>query len=324
MRHLLSCIAVLAAVAAPVAASAQAATATSFPAKPLRMLVPVPAGGPSDFIARQVAQQLSASLGQVVTVENKPGANGLVAAREALAAPADGHTLLYAPGSMIATPLLARGSGLDWARDLAPLGKVGRVPFALAVHPSVPAQTLAEFVRQARQQPNAFNVATSTPSEVLAAAQFMKAAGIQLTRVPYKGGTQALPDLLAGRVQLMFGPLSLLQGQAKSGALRVLAVLEPERNAALPEVPTMAEAGMGGVAVPTWQGVYTAAKAPEAARGRLAADIAAAVARPEMRSELERRMLAPESATPQDLASTITRELAVWSSLVDEYKLTAD
>jgi len=122
----------------------------------------------------------------------------------------------------------------------------------------------------------------------------------------------------------MFGPLSLLQGQAKSGALRVLAVLEPERNAALPEVPTMAEAGMGGVAVPTWQGVYTAAKAPEAARARLAADIAAAVARPDMRSELERRMLAPESATPQDLTSTITRELAVWSALVDEYKLTAD
>ncbi len=324
MRHLISCIAALAALAAPVTASAQAAAATSFPTKPLRMLVPVPAGGPSDFIARQVAQQLSASLGQVVMVENKPGANGLVAAREALAAPADGHTLLYAPGSMIATPLLAKGSGLDWPRDLAPLGKVGRVPFALAVHPGVPAQTLAEFVKQAHQQPNAFNVATSTPSEVLAAAQFMKATGIQLTRVPYKGGTQALPDLLAGRVQLMFGPLSLLQGHAKSGALRVLAVLDPERSAALPEVPTMAEAGMGSVAVPTWQGVYTAAKAPEAAPARLAADIAAAVARPEMRNELEHRMLAPEGATPQDLTSIITRELAVWSALVEEYKLTVD
>ena len=185
---------------------AQTATPASFPTKPLRMLVPVPAGGPSDFIARQVAQQLGTSLGQVVTVENKPGANGLVAAREALAAPADGHTLLYAPGSMIATPLFTKGSGLDWPQDLAPLGKVGRIPFALAVHPGVPAQTVAELVRQARQQPGTLNVATSTPSEVLAASQFMKAAGIQLTRVPYKGGTQALPDLQAGRVQLMFGP----------------------------------------------------------------------------------------------------------------------
>lgn len=324
MRHLMLCVAALSALAGPVAATAQTAIPSSFPTKPLRMLVPLPAGGPSDFIARQVAQHLSTSLGQVVTVENKPGANGLVAAREAVAAPADGHTLLYAPGSMIATPLLAKGSGLDWLQDLAPLGKVGRVPFVLAVHPGVPAQTVADLVRQARQQPGAFNVATSTPSEVLAAAQFMKAAGIQLTRVPYKGGTQALPDLLAGRVQLMFGPLSLLQPQAKSGTLRILATLAPERSPALPDVPTMTEAGMDGVEVPTWQGLYAAANVPPAVRARLASDVAAVVAKPEVRAEFERRMLAVEGASPQELAATITRELAVWSALVDEYKLTAD
>lgn len=324
MRPLLRSIAALVSLVTAFAASAQTATAEGFPTRPLRMLVPVPAGGPSDFIARQVAQQLSASLGQVVTVENKPGASGLIAVREALAAPADGHTLLYAPGSMIATPLMTRNPGVDWSQDLAPLGKVGRVPFALAVHPGVAAQTLADLVKLARQQPGVFNVATSTPSEVLAASQFMKAAGIQLTRVPYKGGAQALPDLLAGHVQLMFGPLSLLQPQAKSGALRILATLAPERSAALPDVPTMAEAGMGGVDVPTWQGIYTTAKAPAAIRARLAVDIAAAVARPEMRVEFERRMLAVEGASPQALATTITHELAVWSALVDEYKLTPD
>ncbi len=324
MRQLLLSIAASMALLTPVAASAQTAAADGFPTRPLRMLVPVPAGGPSDFIARQVAQQLAASLGQVVTVENKPGANGLVAAREVLVAPADGHTLLYAPGSMIATPLMAKGSGVDWSRDLAPLGKVGRVPFALAVHPGVQAQTLADLVRQARRQPGVLNVATSTPSEVLAASQFMKAAGIQLTRVPYKGGTQALPDLLAGRVQLMFGPLSLLQPQARSGALRILATLAPERSAALPDVPTMDESGMGGVDVPTWQAVYTTAMVPPATRARLATDIAAAVARPEMRVEFERRMLAVEGASPQALAATIAHELAVWSALIDEYKLTAD
>lgn len=324
MRRVLLSIAAVAALAVPVAAPAQTTTDAGFPSKPLRMLVPVPAGGPSDYIARQVAQQLSASLGQVVTVENKPGANGLVAAREALAAPADGHTLLYAPGSMIATPLLARGSGLDWAQDLAPLGKVGRVPFVMAVHPGLGVETVADFVKTAARQPGALNVATSTPSEVLAAAQFMKAAGIQLTRVPYKGGAQALPDLLAGRVQLMFGPLSLLQPQAKSGALRILATLAPERSAALPEVPTMAQAGMGGVDVPTWQGLYTAAKVPAAVRARLSAEIAAAVSRPEMRAEFERRMVAVEGASPQDLAATIARELTVWAAVVDEYKLSAD
>lgn len=324
MRQLLLCVTTLVALSVPSAAPAETASAVGFPIKPLRMLVPVPAGGPSDFIARQVAQQLSASLGQAVLVENKPGANGLVAARELLAAPADGYTLLYAPGSMIATPLLAKGSGLDWSQDLAPLGKVGRVPFALAVHPGVAAQTVADLVKQAAQHPGALNVATSTPSEVLAASQFMKASGVQLTRVPYKGGTQALPDLLEGRVQLMFGPLSLLQPQAKSGALRILATLAPERSTALPDVPTMAQAGMGGVNVPTWQGLYTTAKVPAAIRSRLAADIATATARPEMRAEFERRMLAVEGASPQELATTIIRELAVWSAVVDEYKLTAD
>lgn len=324
MRHLIRSLATTVALTCSVAVMAQTADTASFPTKPLRMLVPVPAGGPSDFIARQVAQQLSMSLGQMVTVENKPGANGLLAAREALSAPADGHTVLYAPGSMIATPLLSKGSGLDWSRDLAPLGKVGRVPFALAVHPGVQAQTVADLVKQAREQPGILNVATSTPSEVLAAAQFMKAAGIQVTRVPYKGGTQALPDLLAGRVQLMFGPLSLLQPQAKSGALRILATLAPQRSPSLPDVPTMAEAGLPSVEVPTWQGVYTSATVPQALRARLATDIAAAVARAELRAEFDRRMLAVEGASPQELAATISRELAVWAAVVDEYKLTAD
>lgn len=324
MHQLLLSLAACVALITPVVASAQATAVEGFPTRPLRMLVPVPPGGPSDFIARQVAQQLSASLGQAITVENKPGGNGLVAAREAMAAPADGYTLLYAPGSMIATPLMSKVSDVDWSRDLAPLGKVGRVPFALAVHPGVEAQTLADLVRQARQQPGVLNVATSTPSEVLAASQFMKAAGIQLTRVPYKGGTQAMPDLLAGRVQLMFGPLSLLQPQAKSGALRILATLAPDRSAALPDVPTMAEAGMGSVDVPTWQGVYTSAKVPATTRAKLATDIATVVGRPEMRVEFEHRMLAAEGASPQALAATITHELAIWSVLIEEYKLTAD
>ena len=324
MRRLLLSIAVIASLTSPIVVMAQPASAATFPTKALRMLVPVAAGGPSDFIARQVAQQLSTSLGHVVTVENRPGANGLLAAREALAAPADGYTLLYAPGSMIATPLLAKGSGLDWSQDLAPLGKVGRVPFALAVHHGVAAQTVADLVRQARQQPGVLNVATSTPSEVLAASQFMKAAGIQITRVPYKGGAQALPDLLAGRVQIMFGPLSLLQPQAKSGALRILATLTPERHVAVPEVPTMAEAGLPGVEVPTWQGLFSAAKVPPHLRARLATDIAVAMARPEMRVEFDRRMLVVEGGSAQDLALTITRELGVWAAVVDEYKLTAD
>jgi len=320
-----SCFAVVAAALAwHAAVPAQSVTAAAFPTRSLRLLVPLPAGGPSEFMARQVAQQLGTALGQVVVVENKPGANGLVAAREVASSLADGHTLLYAPASMIAAPLLTKGTAFEWTQDLAPLGKIGRVPFALAVHPAVPANTVAELIRHARQQPGALNVATSTPSELMAAAQFMKAAGVNLTRIPYKGGAQALPDLLAGRVQLMFGPLSLVQPQAKSGALRLLATLTPERLAALPDVPTLSESGLAGVDVPTWQAVYTAAKVPAAIRSRLAADLATAWTRPDVRAEFDRRLLVVEAPSAQELAATITRELAVWTALIDEYKLTAD
>lgn len=324
MRRWMTIALAAAALLPPVAASAQATAPETFPAKPLRLVVPLPAGGPSDLIARQAAQHLAVALGQAVVVDNKPGANGLIAAREVAAADGDGHTLLYAPGSMIASPLLMKGSGFDWAQQLAPLGKIGRVPFGLAVHPGLPSSSVAELASLARAQPGQLNVATSTPSEVMAAAQFMKAAGVNLTRVPYRGAPQALPDLLAGRVQLMFGPLSALQPYVKSGALRLLAVLAPERSAAMPDVPTMREAGYATVSVPTWQALYVSSRVSVRTKERLVAAVAAAAAHPEFRAELEKRQLAAESASPQELSATIASELAAWSSLIDGYKLTAD
>lgn len=324
MRHLMTTALIAASLLLPAAVTAQPATSDSAAGRPLRLVVPLPPGGPSDFIARQAAQHLATALGQVVVVDNKPGANGLVAAREVAAADADGHTLLYAPGSMIASPLLVKGSGFDWVQELTPLGKIARVPFGLAVHPSLPASTVAELANHARLQPGRLNVATSTPSEVMAAAQFMRAAGVALTRVPYRGGAQAVPDLLAGRVQLMFGPLSVLQPHAKSGALRLLAVLAPERSAGLPEVPTMREAGYAAVSVPTWQALYVSARTSAGAKARLAAAVAGVATRPEFRAELDKRMLAVESTSAPELSATIDSELASWSSLIDEYKLTAE
>ncbi|MDQ7743088.1 Bug family tripartite tricarboxylate transporter substrate binding protein [Hydrogenophaga pseudoflava] len=316
---------VIAAALAPLGPShAQAPAADLSAARSVRMVVPLPAGGPSDFIARLAAQHLSEALGQPVVVENKPGANGLIAAREVAATGGDGQVVLYAPGSMIATPLLARDPGFDWTRELAPLGKIGRVPFGLAVHPGVPATSVAELATLARQQPGALNVATSTPSEVMAAAQFMKAARATLTRVPYKGAQQAMPDLLAGRVQLMFGPLSALQPQVRSGALRLLAVLGSERSAAWPDVPTLGEAGFPGVAVPTWQALYVPVRVDGARQARLAQAVQAVAARPDVQAELGRRLLAAEAASPQELSATIRHELADWAALIDEYRLTAD
>lgn len=305
-------------------AQSQATPAQTPAPRAVRMIVPVPVGGPSDFIARQIAARMTETMGLPVVVENKPGGNGLVAAREVAASADDGHALLYAPGSMIASPLLSKGSGFDWVRELSPLGKVGRVPFGLAVHAGTAIQSVAELARRAQAQPGALNVATSTPSEVMAAAHFMTAAGVTLTRVPYRGGQQALPDLLAGRVQVMFGPLSLLQPQVRSGSLRLLAVLAPERNPAFPEVPTMREAGYAAVMVPTWQAVYVSARVSAERQQALARAVAIAASRPEVRAELDKRLLAAETSSPQALSSTIAQELAMWTTLIDAYQLTAD
>ncbi len=304
-----------------IAAIPRAQAQGDFPSRPLRLVVPLAAGGPTDFLARTVAQDLARTLGQTVVVENKPGADGMIAAREVMAAPADGHTLLFAIGSMLAAPLQARPPAFDWRTEFAPLGRVARVPFALAVHPGVPARNVEELVAHARAHPEQLNFATNTLSELMAAAQFMRAAGIRMTRVPYKGGAQAMPDLVAGRVQVWFGPVSLIAPQAQSGALRALATLLPERSPALPGVPTLAEAGYPAVQVPTWQALFASAKTPALALERLASAVAAAAARPEVRSEIKKRAIFVDAGAAADLARAVAADQEAWTRLIAEYRL---
>lgn len=293
----------------------------TYPAKPLRLVVPLPPGGPTDYLARTVARNLAVALNQPVVVDNKPGADGVIAAREVIAAPPDGYTLLFATGSMPATPLLSKPRSFDWQEGLTAVGKVGRISFCLVVHPDVPAGNLAEFVAYARAHPDKLNFASSTLGELMVASQFMQAAGIRMTRVPYKGGAQAMPDLLAGRVQVMFGPVTLAQAHAKSGAVRVLATVLPQRSSALPDTPTLAEAGYPGISVPAWQSIFVPAKTPPAVVSRLATELRAVMAKPELRAEIEQRAIFVEPSTPQELAATVEREQVAWSKLIAEYKL---
>ena len=243
MRHLLSCIAVLAAVTAPVAASAQAATATSFPAKPLRMLVPVPAGVPSDFIARQVAQQLSASLGQVVTVENKPGANGHIGVTEVARQPADGHTLLMSSGGAITVNgQLNPAIDPNPMKALEPVAPAAVVSVYLVVKPAIPANTLAEFVAYARTNSGKLNYGSpgTGSSPHLAGEMFNSAAKVKTTHVPYKGAAPVITDLLGGQIDFTWDPGIGLQ-HVKAGKLRLLAVGSPKRHPAYPDTPTVGE-----------------------------------------------------------------------------------
>jgi tripartite-type tricarboxylate transporter receptor subunit TctC len=295
-----------------------------YPAKPVRLIVPLAAGGPTDTLARSVAQRLSERLQQPVVVDNKPGAEGLVAARDVIASAPDGYTLLFATGSMVAAPLRSRPPAFDWSNELAPVGRVGRVAFCLMVHPDVPARTVAELVAYARANPDTLNYGTNTLSELMAAAQFMQATGVRLTQVSYKGGAQSMPDLLAGRIQIMFAPVALALPHAASGKLRVLATLLPARSTLLPDVPTLTEAGYAGVEVPTWQAVFAPARTPRAAIDRLAAELAAALADPALRTELERRSIHLEPGTPAELAAVIAADQARWTALIAQYKLGAE
>lgn len=320
-RSMLSAVLVALGLLALAAPRAQAQDPS--PSKPLRMVVPLPPGGPSDILARATAQAMSASLGQPVVVENRPGADGLIAARAVAAAPADGHVLLYAVGSMIATPLMASPPSFDWLGELAPVGRIGRVAFCVMVHPDVPATSMRELAAWAKANPGKLAFASSTNSELMGAAQFMRAAGVEMTRVPYKGGAQAMPDLVAGRVQLNVGPISLAQPQAKDGRLRVLATLLPQRSPLMPEVPTIAEAGYPQVEVPTWQALFAPARTPPEVVAKLAAALETALRDPALRADLEKRAVFVEPSTPSQLRESIVAEQAEWSKLIAAFGLAA-
>jgi tripartite-type tricarboxylate transporter receptor subunit TctC len=292
-----------------------------YPDKPVALIVPLAAGGPTDAVARSVAEALSRSLAKPVVVENKPGGDGAIGARAAITARADGYTLLFGIGSLVALPYLQSPPPYDAQRDLAPVATVGRFTFALTVHPSVPAKTVSEFVSYAKANPGSLFYASSTASEALAASEFMKSTGIKMTRVPYKGAAQALPDLLAGNVQVMFSPISGVLPATADGKLRMLAVFSTDRVPAAPDIPTLAEAGIASIDLPTWQAVFAPASTPKAIVDRLNSAIVAALETDDVRQRLIGAMLQVEPSTPAELRDRIARESTVWERFVRENDL---
>jgi tripartite-type tricarboxylate transporter receptor subunit TctC len=295
-----------------------------YPTRPIRLIVPLTVGGPTDSAARTIAEALSKAIGQPVLVENKPGADGAIAAQTVTKAAPDGYTLLFAPSSMVAIPLVNKATSFDPIKDLAPVSLIGRFPFCLYVHPSVPAKSVAEFIVHARANPGKLNFATSTVSEFLAAAQFMKATGISMTRVPYKGAAQAIPDLIAGRVQVNFGPLTLGLPYAKDGRLRILATLLPQRSPGAAEIPTMAEAGFPEITVPTWQALFLPAKTPEEVVNRISREVNAVLQDGEVRAQLDRLSLHIEGTSPQALAAMVRTDTHLWEQFVRENGLASE
>jgi tripartite-type tricarboxylate transporter receptor subunit TctC len=303
------------------AALAAAPAIAEYPAKPVRLVVPFAAGGPTDTVARAVAQQMTRSMGQPVIVENKPGADGAIAAQTVAAAAPDGYTLLFASSSLFALPYSMKPAPFDTLADFAPVSSVARFTFCLYVNPAVPAKTPRELIAYARANPGTLNFATSNMTEHLAAALFMKAAGIDMVRVPYKGAAQAMPDLVAGLVHVNFGPMNAGLPFVRDGRLRLLATLLPERSSQTPDTPTLDEAGVPGVTVQTSQVIVAPAKTPRDIVDRLSREVNLALGNRDVRAQLEKQAIVVEGSTPEGLRTQLEGIDRMWAVFVRENNL---
>ena len=278
----------LLAAAALLPAIALAQTPPDWPTRPVRMLVGSAPGGGTDAMARAVADRLAPLLRQPVVVENRPGVSNTLAADMA-AKSADGHTMVMGVVTAHAiAPHLLR-LGYDSNRDLVPVAYVGSVPNVLVVGNALPASSVQALVALAKKEPGKINFASSGTGSTqhIAAEMFKDAAGIELTHVPYKGSAAALVDLVGGQVQMSFDTMPSVIGQIKAGKLRALGVTSARRNAQLPQVPTLAEAGLPGVEIGAWYGIYMPAATPRAVQARVHDEVNKVLALPETRTRLE-------------------------------------
>jgi tripartite-type tricarboxylate transporter receptor subunit TctC len=291
-------------LAAPLAALAQ------FPAKPIRMLVPFPAGSATDTIARILSNSVSQSIGQPLVVENKAGADGAIAAAEVAKSPADGYTLLMATNSpMSAVPAMKRNPPYDPVVDFTPITDVGRYTFFIVIHPGVPAKTLSDLIDYARANPGKLNYATGNTTGIVSSAFFASQAQITMVHVPYKGEPQAMADLVAGRVQLMFASSTTAVPQVREGRLRALVTTLSKRSQLLPEVPSISEAGMPQFSITSWAGLFGPAKMPREVVDRLNREFAAAMARADVQAAMERQAFALSPSSPEQLAAFVKEQL---------------
>ncbi|MBV8033244.1 MAG: tripartite tricarboxylate transporter substrate binding protein [Betaproteobacteria bacterium] len=297
---------VLAALAAPPAEG----LAQAFPSKPVRLVVPFPGGSATDTIARLIAAPVGQALGQPMLVEDRAGADGAIAASEVARAAPDGYTLLMATNSpMSAVPAMKKTPPYDPSADFTPVADVGRYTFFMVVHPDVPARTLAELIDYARANPEKLNYATGNTTGIVSTAYFASLAGIQMVHVPYKGEPQAVTDLLAGRVQFMVVSSGTTLSHLREGRLRALVTTLPRRSPSLPEVPTIAEAGMPKFSLTSWAGLFGPPRMPKEIQERLSREFLAAMQRPEVHAAAEKQgfLLAP--APPERLAELVKEQL---------------
>lgn len=302
------------------------AAAQDYPTRPVRLILPFPPGGGTDILGRLISERLSAALGQPVLTENRGGAGGNVGAEAAARSAPDGYTILLAAPSLAISPSLYAKLNYDPVKDLAPISLVATVPNVMITHPSVPAQTLQEFIALARQKPGAMNFGSggSGTSNHLAGELFNIVTGTKLVHVPYKGVNLAMNDVLSGRIHLVVIGVPAAAPHIKSGRLRALAIIAPQRAPALPEVPTVADAGLSNFEVTTWYGVLAPAGTPRPVISRLNSELVRIMHTLEMQERLAAMATEPRTSTPEEFAAYLAQEIAKWGDVVRKAGLKAD
>ena len=297
---------------------ALAAAAAEYPVKPVRVIVPFAPGGTNDVAARIVAEKFSERFAQSFVVDNRAGANGMVGAEIVARAAPDGYTLLVASAGIAVNPSIMKSLPYDTQRDFTPLGMVGGGPYLMVVHSAIGAKTVKEFVAWTKARPAQISYASvgvGSPSQ-LAAELLRMVSDIDMQHVPYKGGSAALPDLIAGRVAMFFGSISTLNPQMQAGRLRAIAVTTLTRSPALPEVPTFVESGFPGFEVNGWYGLLGPAKMPAVLVARLNAELQKVLAAGETQTRFAANGMEPAGGTAAAFDERIRNEMTKWAQVV--------
>ena len=299
------------------------ASAQDYPTKPITLVVPFPAGGGNDALARLVAEKMSRALGQQVVVENRGGAGGTIATRAVAKTAPDGYTILLTyTGTLAINPSLYPNAGYDPRKDFAPIGLIGSLPSVLVVHPSLPVHSVAELIAYAKANPGKVNYAF-VPGTVghIATELFANTAGIELTKIPYKGNGDALGNLIGGHVSMMVLAIVPIIGNVRAGTLRALAVTSGERSALLPDVPPIADAGLPGFAAVIRYGLAAPPGTPRPIIERLNKELRAALAADDLRAKLAADGAVPEPGSPEDYAAAIDADEKKWAPIVKSLNL---
>lgn len=298
--------------------------AAQYPNRPIRLIVPFPPGGTADLSARAVAVPLSQALGQSIIVENKPGADGAIAADVVIKSAPDGYTLFYATSSAFcAVPAMRKNPPYNPVTDFTPISLVGTFEFFLYVNPSLPVRSMHELLEYVRANPGELNYATGNSTSVFATGRLKLQEKLDMVEIPYKGDAPATTDLVAGHVQLMIASGTTVPF-VKDGRLRALVTLQPSRSSVLPDVPTSAEAGLSPLGIVPWAALFGPAKMPKEVADRIARETMTILARPDVREQLERYAFDGRSSTPEVLGAFLKEQVDVWSRAARDIGIVPD